>query len=309
MIIIEPLGGLGNQLFVYGIGLANIRRLKTTLVADLRNFVGYEWHAYELDSFENVICEEITTEVRQTSSFSRRVLSVVRRFDRLGTGSRQVGERVDSLTRRVEEVDNQFDERFLTVSDGSRLRGYFQSWKYLEPVRDELKQSIFNLKQPSDWFTKKKKELGEKPPWIGVHLRLGNYVDLPSMGTVESLYYERALTLLSNLGHNMPIVVFSDSPDLARSLDLWTAFPDITFLDNDNESHSRPIETLSLQSMASHLVIAKRTYSWWAGWLGESHNRRVIYPRPWINNKDIDDRDLPLPGWIGIGREDHSNYR
>jgi hypothetical protein len=35
MIVVEPLGGLGNQLFVYGLGLAVSRRLGVPLVADM----------------------------------------------------------------------------------------------------------------------------------------------------------------------------------------------------------------------------------------------------------------------------------
>jgi hypothetical protein len=56
-------------------------------------------------------------------------------------------------------------------------------------------------------------------------------------------------------------------------------------------------------SLASHLIMANSSFSWWAAWLGDSEVRTVIYPRPWIDFRFINDRDLPLPNWIGLGRE------
>ena len=57
MIVIEPLGGLGNQLFVYGLGLANARRLGVPLVADLLSIRHDQKREFELPSFRNSLDE------------------------------------------------------------------------------------------------------------------------------------------------------------------------------------------------------------------------------------------------------------
>jgi hypothetical protein len=117
---------------------------------------------------------------------------------------------------------------------------------------------------------------------------------------VGEIYYERALALLSELGLRHNIVVFSDEIELARQMPLWRRMPNVTFFDSPPETP--PIETLLLLSLASHLVIANSTFSWWAGWTGERPGRRVVFPRPWGTSAD-ETGDLIPPGWVGLSRE------
>lgn len=281
---------------MYSVGLVNSRRIGTPLVADLKNFVNYDWHDYELDSFENEITRETLSDAPKTEVRpSSRLRSA---FSRLASAS--------SSLQLIEESGNLFDERFLDVADGSRLKGYFQSWKYLVPIAEELRNSLWSLKEPSRWFTEKKEQLISRPNFIGVHVRIGNYAKLPSKGVVGEKYYERSLSLLSALGHRLPIVVFSDSPDEVRNMKLWQKFGDVTFFDSTGANSS--LETLLLMSLSSHLVIGNSTFSWWAGWIGNEPNREVVYPRPWMNTQRFDDRDLAVPGWIGVSREDIRHY-
>jgi hypothetical protein len=296
LIKIEPLGGLGNQLFVYSVGLANSRRLGVELVVDLRNYAGYDWHDYELASFQNAISHE--SRHRIPLRLLNFISKLTRKLERIRF--------LESLGASVRETENQFDSRFLDVADGAHMKGYFQSWKYLQPIAGELRESLWALTNPSSWFTEKKEEFDSKGPWTGVHVRLGNYQTLPSMGTVPQEYYQRGLALLSELGHNLPIVVFSDSPKVASEMGLWKNLSNVSFFDSGPANS--PLETLLLMSRAEHLIIGNSTFSWWAGWIGHESNRRVIYPRPWLNDSNFDDRDLSMPGWIGLSKEDISDY-
>jgi len=296
LIIVEPLGGLGNQLFVYSLGLANARRLGVDLVADLSNFSGYRWHSYELDSFQNSISGNF--KARLPRALTKIISRVDNRTSRLSGHS--------AFRNLYLETDNQFDSKFLVVPDGARLRGYFQSWKYLSPVANELRATVWALTRPSEWFMAKKEELSRGGPWIGIHMRLGNYITLPGMGIVPATYYERALSLLSELGYHFPVVVFSDSPKLVQEMSIWRSFPQVSFF--DSEPANSPIETMLLMSLAPHLIIGNSSFSWWAGWLGDMPGRKVTYPRPWINSKDWDDRDLAVPGWLGISSDNTRDY-
>jgi len=296
LIKIEPQGGLGNQLFIYSIGLANSRRLGVELVADLWKFVGYDWHDYELSSFQNAISRE--SRPRDSLRLLNFKSKITWKLDRFKLW--------DFFSSSVLETDNQFDSRFLSVADGAHMKGYFQSWKYLQPIANELRESVWALTEPSSWFMEKNEEFANSGPWIGVHVRLGNYQTLPSMGTVPQEYYERGLALIAELGHDLPIVVFSDSPEIAREMGLWRKFSNVSFF--DSAPANSPLETLLLMSRAKHLIIGNSTFSWWAGWIGHESDRKVIYPRPWLNAKRYDDRDLVMPGWIGLSREYVSDY-
>lgn len=295
MIVIEPLGGLGNQLFTYAVGLANATRLDTELVVDLRNFKNYEWHEYELGSFSNSIKSEIITD-----SAPRPVgLGMARFFQR-----RQKPPASASLPVIVEQEEkNLFSQRFLAVNDNSRLRGYFQSWKYVEPVASLLDQQLRALTSPSSWFLEKTEELQSREPWIGLHIRLGNYQSLGEMGVVADIYYRRALALLRDLGVSRKVLIFTDSPEVLEHRNAMVEGFSAELFESDPAS--TPLENMLLLSLSEHLIMANSTFSWWAAWLGRNNGnqRRVIYPRPWINLESWDDRDLHRPEWLRVSRD------
>jgi hypothetical protein len=123
----------------------------------------------------------------------------------------------------------------------------------------------------------------------------------PARGTVPATYYERALSLLPELGYQFPVVVFSGSPKLVQEMNIWQSFPQVSFF--DSEPANSPIETMLLTSLLPHVIIGNSSFSWWAGWLGDRFGRKVTYPRPWINSKHWDDCDPAVPGWLGISSE------
>jgi hypothetical protein len=295
LIVIEPLGGLGNQLFTYSVGLANAKRLETELLVDLRNFKNYVWHRYELESFANSITGEITED-----SVLRPAAHGMARFFR----PREKPPESALLPIMLEQEEtNLFSARFLELRDNSRLRGYFQSWKYLEPVATLLDQELWSLSNPSPWFIDKKEEMLNREPWIGFHFRLGDYQGLDEMGVVADIYYRRALGLLRDLGVDRQVVIFTDSPEVIKNRNFMAwGFSSELF---ESDPASTPLENMLLLSLSEHIVMANSTFSWWAAWLGRNNgsDRRVIYPRPWINLQSWDDRDLPSPEWIGLSRD------
>ena len=286
LIVIEPLGGLGNQLFTYAVGLDNATRIGTELHVDLSNFRDYEWHDYELGSFGNSISGQIDRGLYG------------------GKLQRLPGSRFIPWLKVASERSELFSPQFLRVPDGTRLRGYFQSWKYFESVGNLIQRQLWDVSNPSRSFLDKKAELQNGRPWVGVHVRLGNYQTIPSMGLAGREYYSRALGLLRHLGHHERVMVFTDSPDAVGAMGLFDSDDDWSFFEGD--STLSPLETMLLMSLSAHLVIGNSTFSWWAAWLGRDVPvRKVVYPRPWLDRSPRDDRDLPLPEWICLSRERH----
>ena len=284
-ITIEPLGGLGNQLFTYATGRALAVRRGTDLVADLRNFEGYDWHSFELDSFaSNLTVVEADGRYRSLEGKAQRI-------------ARRLGFRQRAL---VEETSTIFNRGVLDAPDGSRLRGYFQSWRYFADVGHIIREEVREVSNPSSWFERTRRELATAPPWLAIHVRRGNYVDIPNMGLVRASYYEQATELVTRLVGELPIVVFTDEPahlSAALGSNLLERCRVI-----DSPPDSRPIETLVLMSDAQHIVTANSTFSWWAAWLGERESRFVICPRPWLDDPFYNDRDLIPPPWISLVR-------
>ena len=284
MIVIEPIGGIGNQLFVYGTGLANARRLSVSLVADLGRISADPVRGYELASFKNSLVEEHFEPAPSKKSMGYRLHKRYPSFSERG--------RYKNL---VYETDKRFDPRLLRVQDGSRLRGYFQSWRYVDGVAEILRNQVRSVSTPSANFLSQRSHLRGLQDWVGVHVRLGDYRNLPHMGLPEE-YFRAALARLDAWGRDQRIVVFSDSPPEAKKMPIWARFENVLFLERSGLS---PLETLLLMSEAPRLVMANSTFSWWAGFISDEPVRPVVFPAPW-SSRGSPNEDLTPPHWIGV---------
>lgn len=291
-ITIEPLGGLGNQLFIYALGLRLARELNTELICDTWNFHNYSWHSYELDSIPNEIHKTCSSRSREL--FGHKARSAIRRARSLHVGPKP-------FSRLVLEKGSTFDPDILKIRDGSRLNGYFQSWRYFEPIAEDIRNQVSNPVKPSPWLHETRERLSALGDWIAVHVRRGTYLEVPIMGLVQDDYYSRAVPLVEELtGEKLPLVLFSDSPELAA--EMMSKFKERTIV-LTTPKHVQPIDVLQVMRDASHLVIANSTFSWWAAYLMNSRGRYVIAPRPWLDDWRFNERDLLLPDWITVGRK------
>jgi len=195
----------------------------------------------------------------------------------------------------VYETDNCFDARLLMVPDGSRLRGYFQSWRYVDGVAEVLRNQVRSVSLPSASFLSRRSDLRGLRDWVGIHVRLGDYRGLPHMFLPEA-YFRSALVRLDAWDRDRKIVVFSDSPAEARKMPIWTRFENVLFMDRSGLS---PVETLLLMSEAPWLVMANSTFSWWAGFIGDEPARPVVFPEPW-SLRGSPNKDLTPPHWISV---------
>jgi len=258
------------------------------LHADTSGFVNYEWHEFELDSFENSI-DSLHVNRPRTQLYHRftqnRFLDPVR----YATGAKLFIERKPL-----------FDPRLLELGPGARLRGFFQSPKYFPTVADKVRQQTANIDSPTSWYLETCAQLDELGPWLGVHVRRGNYTTVPGMGLADFSYYSEAIQLVGKCVGSLPTVVFSDDPTEAANI-LRPSLGGNWLLIKSPEN-SRPIESMNLMRRAAHLVIANSTFGWWGAWLGDSPERMVIYPRPWLDFRWHNDRDLIPTGWISVSR-------
>jgi hypothetical protein len=289
-VIIEPLGGLGNQLFVYAFGLSLAKQLQTEIHADLWRFHNYPWHRYELDSIATEISRTYSSKGReQVGRFIRVIPAAMARLGRYHSGP---------LNRLVTETRFTYDPRLRNVEKNTRLSGYFQSWRYFDDIADEIRNQILTVVSPSKWFYDTAQLLSGLGEWIAVHVRLGNYTKVPGMGVVSEEYYKRAIQFIESMCGKLPIVVFSDDPEVART---YGCFPSDRSIFVSTPSNTRAVEPLVLMSRAGAIVAANSTFSWWSAFIGESRNRPVVVPRPWLD-LDLDTRDLFPRHWCSIGR-------
>jgi hypothetical protein len=284
--VIEPVGGLGNQLFQYALG----RRMALThgvpLLVDSWWFTSVRARSFALDSFESVFAM-----TRLTHKRSALRLSVAVRAPALASMiyPSLYAERSDS-----------FDPHALSQPPGTRYLGYFQSWRYFDDISAELRAEICAVRTPSAWFEAESERLRRSGRVVVVHVRRGDYADRKATKRHNTLGEPYYVAALEHMGLDIPAttaLVFSDDPDATAFIHrlIGSRCPVETA---SVPAGVAPIEVLLLMARAEALVCANSTFSWWAAYLGEQPGRTVVVPMQWFAHRRIDPTDRFLPGWL-----------
>ena len=275
------IGGFGHQLFIYATALHQARRLKSNLVLDVTHYQQRSDFACELGSFAH-------------SGVFDEAAPAARPAKRRWRGGAAPADR--AFTEQSFAYDPRIDE----IATGTTLTGYFQSWRYFEQDRELIVEQLHTPSSATPWLDAWTARLRGQAP-ICLHVRRGDYT-AAATAAVHGLstpdYFERSVRLLRGLGHDGPLVLFSDDPG-AASVEL-AGLGQLLVVDNTGT----PYETLRLMSLGEALVMSNSSFSWWAAWLGEKPDRPVIAPRPWFNDTSLDTRDLLMPGWLTLERRE-----
>lgn len=291
-VYVRPMGGLGNQLFIYAAGMALAKRLGTELM------IRTDWYMHNHDREL-----ELTEFAYEGTLISKGSL-----IDK-GFRSRKIPLKGQELITRVsgvnliQESGHFFDSRFADASGSVELRGYFQSWRYFQNVESDLSDQLLAPRSTPPAFLDLQSKLHQLGEWTAIHVRCGDFLD-PALrglhGETKVEYYERALHHLSDLHGDRSVVVFSDDPDCARQ-NLRQLGVDALFLDLNEEL--RPVHWLNLMAGARTMICANSSFSWWGAWLAERVRAdTIICPRPWFADPNLSERDLLPVSWLTLGR-------
>jgi hypothetical protein len=293
MVIARLTGGLGNQMFQYAAARALADRLGAELLLDLRAFEhtlalrAYTHRAYALAPFR-----------------LRARLATPADLKDWPVWPVEIGMRlrlVRPLFRRwYFESAITYDPSVRTLLEPVCLVGYWQSERYFIDIADRIRADFTPLR-PLDGANAGLLELARSDRSVGLHVRRGDFVSLGDAAQLHGLcsvdYYRRAITLVRERCPECHFLVFSDDPAWARAelpLD-----PSAVFVTGNELS---PEQDLALMSACKHHIIANSSFSWWAGWLGDSPEQMVIAPTPWYASPKLDARDLAVSRWQYINR-------
>lgn len=295
MVQIELQGGLGNQMFQYSAAKALSIRLQKRLILDLRffekntnSFDGFTARNYEL----NIFNLSDNTSIRPYLDSN-----LISRYD-------IVGRVLNSFKKRVifySEPSLRYDQFFFNLKSPVFIKGYFQSEKYFQSIRDKL---ITTFKFPSE--TVKGLDVVEDmlkidSKTVSIHVRRGDYANSVLVnkihGTCSIKYYQSAVNLIDSFLDDAHYFIFSD---------------DISWAKNNLLINNRCIVVdtrtlppwcdMYLMSICNHNIIANSSYSWWGAWLNKNKDKIVIAPRKWYadNEMNLQTGDLIPSEWIRI---------
>lgn len=278
-ITVEIAGGFGNQLFMAAAGWAQAQRLGCGLRFDTN------W--YKISSTHKLLIRDLGF----PATFTRP--NIYSQF------LKRLGLRRSTIGTTFKESTFDFDEAIFKIDPGTKVFGYFQSSKYFEGIEDDL----FTLLEssPLQEHERVQIELESTNRFIACHVRRGDYATNPDALSVHGLcskqYFENAISLAREKDHDMPVLVFTDSPEEVASE--FANIHGVKFADiNSNLSE---LATIRLMSLGESIIISNSTFSWWAAWLGSKRDDslKVIAPEPWFANGDRAS-DLLLHSWVKL---------
>jgi hypothetical protein len=291
MILVELIGGLGNQMFQYALGRSLSEKNKLPLKLDITGFntyTGITPRRYELSCFK--IKEHIATE-NDIQSFRKYAKNKVLKLTQKMYPYYQ--------RKVVVEKEYRFDPRILGISESVYLKGYWQSEKYFKNIRNILLNE-FSLKNNLDSKTLDFANQIQKTESVSIHFRRGDYVNDPKVSQIHGVspidYYNKAIARLLSEVNNPVFFIFSDDINWVKEnfkLDKTTYYVDF------NSSGNAYLD-LWLMSLCKHQIIANSSFSWWGAWLNQNADKVCIMPQKWFNDPTQSPKDIRPEGWIAI---------
>jgi len=283
MIIIKIKGGLGNQLFQYSLGryLNILNKVEVKLDNGLNTNTNDTVRQYEINKFNITLPLASETEVKQIK-YPWKIFSKIWRG-------------VKAKIFRIHHIG--FEPSILKVKKGY-LDGYWQSYKYLEPIRDILLQEI-SLKNPLENKYSELLNIIQSSNSVSIHIRCGDYITDKKTHKAHYIctkeYYDRAIKVIKEKVINPEFYIFSDDINWARE-NLQTSSPTY-FVSNQNTTN---YEELILMSKCKHNIIANSSFSFWGAWLNQNSDKIVLAPQKWNNKYSQAYKDLLPIEWIPV---------
>ncbi|MFC0513365.1 alpha-1,2-fucosyltransferase [Mucilaginibacter angelicae] len=282
MIILNLMGGVGNQMFQYAFGKALSIKYNLPLALDITIYSsGNSNRSFDLEIFE--IKEYRLASIPDTirSSTNKNICAVTER-------------KFEYDSELMQEID-----KFL-VSEANPVlifTGYWQSCQYFKAVSEQIKTE-FNLRNnlSGKWLELSKKIAATDAVMINV--RRGDYLQkLDYHGVVSEDYLRSAIQYVLSVTPSAMFYVFSD--DMPWCRETLTGYQQLCFVDEayyDLKYQSY----FKLMTACKHFIIANSTFAWWSAWLGAVEGALVIYPEKWFAAPVINARDLFPAEWIAM---------
>lgn len=291
MVIVQLLGGLGNQLFQYAAARRLAYERGLPLKLDMSAFQSYTLRTPKLHHFN------ISAEVASSDEIQRFIKPGI-----FGKGTRWISRNLIPVSHRHIYRESRlyhFDQEFLRLPDDVYLQGYFQSELYFIPIEDVIRRDLTVITPPSDINQAMMQKIASTDA-VSLHVRRGDYANDPKTkayhGVLSLDYYREAIKLAAESVVTPHFFMFSDDVSwLREQFDL--NYPH-TLIDHNDSDHD--YEDLRLMSLCKHHIIANSSFSWWGAWLCQCPGKKVYAPNRWLTDTTISTEELIPMEWTKV---------
>jgi hypothetical protein len=279
MIVVQFLGGLGNQMFEYALYYGFQKKgIKSKI--DLSVYRKELTHnGYELERIFGV-------NAKYASELERKLWWL---YGKLSY--------VFFKQPYKEKVFQQYlyNPKVSNIKNGF-LKGYWQTEKYFFEIENELRKKFVFPKLTSVQNIEVAQKICNSNS-VSLHIRRGDYLSGGRNCCLPLNYFQQAIEVINKQIENPCYFIFSDNIEWAKEN---IKNINATYVDWNKENES--YIDMQLMSMCSHNIIANSSFSWWGAWLNNNKNKIVIAPEKWMpdTNTEI---DLLPETWIKIKNE------
>lgn len=285
-VIIGLKGGLGNQMFQYAFGELLRRKHGRDVYYDKGFFNGpfserVTPRKYELDAFGIKLAKEVDFSFYKSTKPLKRLARKL-----IGIPAFDI----------FHDPEHYVDPATLPSDRSIYLDGYWQNFRYIEPLLDQLRNEFtlddthFSIEY-RHWF----EQITADEKSVAVHVRRGDYVTNAAASELFVLcsvdYYKNAIKLVKEKVSDAKFYFFSDDINWVKA-----NLGDATASYVETRSH---FEDFQLMRTCRHSIIANSSFSWWGGVLKPS-SCVVAKPISWW--KSVQPKEnLDPKSWVGVG--------
>ena len=158
------------------------------------------------------------------------------------------------------------------------ISGYFQSWKYFDKFRTEIRDLLFTNESDIHHIKKEKyTTLSGGKPSVCVHIRRGDYAKYPTIHPMCNEEYYR--TSINKFTGEYKFLVFAENIEDIRNWDVWTD-RDVHFVDDEPMA----LDTLFLMALCDNFIIANSSLSLMAYYMRRAEEAQLIAPAAWFGS-------------------------
>jgi hypothetical protein len=261
MIVSRIQGGLGNQMFQYAFGYNLSKKYDLKLFID-KSFYSNQGNVIRYFNLDYFEVE--INDISQNKFLINRPFTIISDL-------------------------NYFVDHKLNSRESYYLDGYWQSEKFFKDYTDDLRK-IFKMKTTDSENFCIENNLGNSET-ISIHVRRGDYVGSEDYHPTQNLkYYENAI---DELGTYEKVLIFSDDMEWCKEN---FKFDRMIFCEG-----FKNVEDLMIMSQCKNNIISNSSFSWWAAYLNNNIEKKIIAPKLWYGSKmNIETKDLVPENWIRI---------
>ena len=298
-VIVQLLGGLGNQMFQYAAALAVTNGDHSSIEADVSILHDHSSNRHVVNRHFGL--DIFSVYPRFASKRSRWLYN----SHDCGLGTKVVARllRRCGAGRGLTHSSFRFDHTLLEKSPRPRyIAGLWQSHRYLQRIELPLRSGFsFREELPVAYH-----DIASRIAFanaVCINVRRADFVSdeatAKQIGFIGLDYYKSAVSTLSYLiGGKLKFFVFSDEIEWCRQHFQWLGSQAV-FVNHDHAG-AKFEHYLDLMSRAQVFIIPNSTFAWWAAWLSRSDKKCVIAPKQWFADSSVDATDLFPTDWIRL---------